>query len=449
MSKPGITRRLANFIVASRWDEIPGPVQHEAARATLNWLGCAVGGCREEAVECLWAALREFAGPPQATLLGRGARTDMLTAAAVNAISANVFDFDDTHLATVIHPTSVVASALLALAEHRRISGSEFLHALALGIESACRIGNAVGIAHYEEGGYITSTCGIFGAAAASAKVLGLDAQRMNWALGIAATSASGLRMMLGSMAKCYNLANAARSGLTAALLAENNFTSSERALEAPRGFLNVLREDADSAAVTRGLGKQWEILALAYKPYPCGVVVHPVIDACLDLRAQQAIDTAAVARVEVSVNPLAIKLCGNPAPRDSLESKLSIAHSVAVALLDGAAGVAQYLDARAVDTAVVALRAKVVLAADAAISKEQARVRVILANGTIREMFVEHARGSIQRPLSDTELETKFRGLAAAELAPAQTGQLIEQCWTLAKLPDAGAIARASVATA
>jgi len=426
---------------------MPKPVRHEAARAMLNWLGCALGGCREEPVERLWAALREFAGPPQATLLGRGPRTDALTAATINAISANVFDFDDTHLATVIHPTAVVASALLALAEYRCISGSEFLHALALGIESACRIGNAVGIAHYEEGGYITSTCGIFGAAAASGKALGLDAQSMNWALGIAATSASGLRMMLGSMAKCYNVGNAARSGLSAALLAARGFTSSERALEAPRGFLNVLAERADSTAVTRGLGEQWEILDLAYKPYPCGVVVHPVIDACLDMRAQQAIDAAAVARVEVSVNPLAIKLCGNPAPRDSLESKLSIAHSVAVALLDGAASVAQYLDTRAVDATVVALRTKVVLAADASIGKEQARVRMILANGTMREMFVEHARGSIQRPLSDAELEAKFRGLAAAELTPAQTEQLIERCWSLASLPDAGAIARASVA--
>jgi len=442
-----VTKQLASFIVDSRWRDLPGPARHEATRATLNWLGCALGGCREEPVERLWEALREFAGPPQATLPGRGARTDMLTAASVNAISANVFDFDDTHLATVIHPTAVVASALLALAEHRRISGSEFLHALALGIESACRIGNAVGIAHYEKGGYITSTCGIFGAAAASGKALGLDTQRMNWALGIAATSASGLRMMLGSMAKCYNLANAARSGLSAALLAAQGFTSSERALEAPRGFLNVLTEGADSTVVTRGLGEQWEILALAYKPYPCGVVIHPVIDACLDMRAQHAIDAVAVARVEVHVNPLAIKLCGNPAPRDSLESKLSIAHSVAVALLDGAAGVAQYLDTRAVDATAAALRAKVVLTSDAAIDTDQARVRINLANGTTHEMFVEHARGSIDRPMSDAELEAKFSGLATAELAPQQTERLISLCWSLADLPDAGAIARASVA--
>jgi 2-methylcitrate dehydratase PrpD len=443
--EPAVTATLARFVVASQWNDIPAAVRREARRATINWLGCALGGCRDEPVEYLWAALHEFAGPPRATLLGRGAKTDALTAAMINAISANVLDFDDTHLATVVHPTAVVASALMALAEYHPISGAEFLHALALGIECACRVGNAVGIAHYEQGGYITSTCGIFGAAAASGKALGLNAQRMTWALGIAATQASGLRMMLGSMTKSYNLGNAARGGLNAALLAARGFTSSEGALEAPRGFLKVVKGDDNSDAVTRELGEQWEILALAYKPYPCGVVIHPVIDACLDLRAQHAIDAAAVSRVEVNVNPLAIKLCGNPAPRDGLESKLSIAHSVAVALSDGAAGVAQYREARVTDVAVIALRAKVVVNADAAIGTEQARVRVALSNGAAHELFVEHARGSSARPLSDAELEAKFRGLATTVLRPLQIDAALAVCSSIETRADAADLARAA----
>ena len=443
MPDSAITAAVARFVVASRWDKLPPAVQREARRATLNWLACALGGCRDETVARLWTGLQDFAGPAQATLLGRGAKTDALTAAMVNAVSGNVLDFDDTHLATVVHPTAVVASALLALAEHRRIAGAEFLHALALGIECACRIGNAVGPAHYEGGWHISATCGVFGAAAAAGKVLGLDAQRMSWALGIAATEAAGLRMMLGSMAKCYNLGNAARSGLNAALLAAHGFTSSERALEAPRGFLNVLADAPDAAAVTRGLGEEWEILSLAYKPYPCGVVIHPVIDACLDLRAQYAIDASAVTRVEVQVSPLAIKLCGNPAPRDGLESKLSIAHSVAVALLDGAAGVAQYVDARVTDPVAILLRDKVVSTADAAIGKQQARVRIVLANGVAHELFVAHARGSSGRPLSDAELTTKFRGLAAGVLSPAQIDAALAVCNSLETQADAGDLAR------
>ncbi len=441
---PAITGTLARFAVESRWSAIPAAVQREASRATINWLGCALGGCRDETVERLWSALADFAGPPQATPLGRGAKTDVLTAALVNAVSANVLDFDDTHLATVIHPTAVVASALLALAEHRHISGAEFLHALTLGIECACRIGNAVGPAHYEDGWHISGTCGVFGAAVAAGKILGLDAQQMAWALGIAATEASGLRLMLGSMTKSFNLGHAARSGLNAALLAAKNFTSSERALESRTGFLRVLATDGDSAAITRELGSQWEVLANAYKPYPCGVVIHPAIDACLDLRVQHAIDASAIARIELRVNPLAIKLCGNPAPRDGLESKLSIAHAVAAAMLDGAAGVAQFTDMRVATSAVIALREKVALTADAAIGKEQAHARVTLAGGTNHELFVMHARGSLARPLSDAELATKFRALAAGVLTPAKIETALAVCATLETRGDAADLVRA-----
>ena len=444
MSDTAISAALARFVTDSQWRDIPAPVRRAAARATLNWLGCALGGCRDETVERLWAALQAFAGPPQATLLGRNRKTDVLTAALFNAVSSNVLDFDDTHIATVIHPTAVVASALLALAEHRRVSGSEFLHALALGIEATCRIGNAVGLAHYEKGWYITSTCGVFGAAIAAGKVLGLDAQQMNGALGIAATSASGLCMMLGSMTKCYNLGNAAKSGLSAALMAAQGYTSSARALEAPRGFLSVLADAADGAAVTRGLGERWEILDVAYQPYPCGVVIHAVIDACLDLRAQHAIDATQVVRVEATVNPLTVMLCKNPAPRDGLESKLSIAHSVAAALTDGAAGVAQYLDTRVHDPAVIALRKKVALHEDAAIGKEQARVRITLTDGSRHELFVEHARGSGGHPLSDAELTSKFRGLAAGLLSPARIDAALTSWQSLEACADVGELARA-----
>ncbi len=445
MTEAAISAALARYVTDSQWHDVPAPVQHQASRATLNWLGCALGGCRDETVNRLWDAVRDFAGPPQATLLGRAEKADALTAALINAVSSNVLDFDDTHIATVIHPTAVVASALLALAECRRVSGQEFLHALALGIEATCRIGNAVGLAHYEKGWYITSTCGVFGAAIAAGKVLGLDAQQMNGALGIAATSASGLRMMLGSMTKCYNLGNAAKSGLSAALMAAKGFTGSARALEAPRGFLSVLAEDADGPAVTRGLGQRWEMLDVAYKPYPCGVVIHAVIDACLDLRVLHAINAAQVTRVEAMVNPLTIMLCKNPAPRDGLESKLSIAHSVAAALTDGAAGVAQYLDERVSDPALVALRKKVVLCEDPAIGKEQARVNITLADGSRHELSVEHARGSGGRPLSDAELISKFRGLASGVLSPARIDAALAVWQSLETCADVGELARAA----
>ena len=444
MPSTDTTARLAGFLANAAPHELPAAVRREAGRALLNWLGCALGGCRDPAVDKAWAALADFAGPPQAALIGRGAHSDAPTAALVNAIAANALDFDDTHLASVVHPTVPVAAALLALAGARRLSGAAFLHALALGIETACRLGIAVGPAHYEDGWHISGTCGVFGAAAACARALGLDAVRTAHALGIAATSAAGLRLMLGSEAKCFNLGHAARSGLTAALLAARDFTSSTRALEAPRGFLAVLAGGGDADAVTRDLGAHWELLANAYKPYPCGVVTHATIDACLDLRAQRPLDAAAIAQIELRVAPLAIQLCGNPAPRDGLEAKLSLAHGAAVALMDGAAGVAQFDDARARDPAIAALRERVVLVATPALEKDQAGATVVLRDGSRREYFVEHARGSRERPLSDDDLAAKFRALAAGVLPTARIDETLALCATLDACADAGALARA-----
>lgn len=441
------TRQLAQFAAESRWGDIPRAVRHEGERAILNWLGCAIGGCRDESVEVMLAALREFSGAPQATLIGRGGRLDALTAACINATSSNRLDFDDTHLRTVIHPTVPVASALLALAEYRPLTGAEFLHAFVLGVDAECRIGNAVSPEQYEHGWHITATCGVLGAAVAAGKALALDPQRMAWALGIAATQASGLMEMLGTMCKSYNMGHAARNGLSAALLAQAGYTSSERALEAPRGFLNVLATRSNAAEITDALGSRWEIMQNAYKPYPCGIVIHPVIDACLDLRVAHRIDPAQIAKVEVTVHPLAQQLCGRKTPRDSLEGKLSLYHSAAVALCDGEAGVEQFLDARVAAPDVVALREMIAVSADAAIGAEQARVRVLLANGAAHEMFVEHARGCLARPMTDAELDAKFRRLAATELAPHEVENLAQQCWSLASLPDAAALAGGSVA--
>jgi len=444
-----VTRELARFIVASRWGDIPRGIRHEAKRALLNWLGCALGGCNDVAVETVLAALREFAGPPQASVLGRRERLDFLNAALVNAIGSNVLDFDDTHLKTVIHPTVPVASALAALVEHRPATGAQFLHAFILGVETECRIGNAVSPEHYNAGWHITATCGVFGAAAACGKLLGLDERQMAWALGIAATQASGLTAMLGSMAKTYNMGHAARNGSLAALLAAKNFTSSERALEAPRGFAHVLSTRFDPAAITAGLGASWELAQNAYKPYPCGIVVHPVIDACLQLRGEHAVTAEAIERIELKVHPLVLKLTGNPNPRTGLEAKLSVQHCAAVAFILGAAGVGEFTDACANDPRAAALRVRVVAREDAAVGKDAAGVSVTLKGGAQYEAYVAHATGSLERPMSDADLEAKFRALVAWGFSTCNAYDVIELIWSFDNIRDAAALARTTVPAA
>src|ERR1700675_837293 len=299
------TLALARFVERSSAASLPADVVHEAKRAILNWVGCAVGASQHATVSRALAALRPFMGPPQATLLGRGERIDILHAAMLNGISSHTFDFDDTHLKTVIHPAGPVASAILALAEYRTVSGADFLHAFALGVEVECRIGNAVYASHYDVGWHITGTTGVFGAAAAAGKLLGLREQQLVWALGIAATQASGLREMFGSMCKPLHVGLAAKNGLTAALLAHENFTSSLAGIEGKRGFANVLATERDYSEITDGLGKTWELLENTYKPFACGIVIHPTIDACIQLRREHSLTADAISQVDLRVHPV------------------------------------------------------------------------------------------------------------------------------------------------
>lgn len=440
-----VTHQLARYVVESRWTDIPAPARREALRSFLNWTGCTVGGCRHETVERALAALAGFSGTPQASVLGRSERLDILHAALINGISSHVFDFDDTHLKTIIHPSGPVASAILALAERRPVSGEEFLHAFILGVEVECRIGNAVYPAHYDVGWHITGTAGVFGAAAAAGKLLGINVQQMTWALGIAATQSSGLREMFGTMCKPFHPGRAAQNGLTAALLAQQNFTSSERAIEAPRGFAHVLSSARDFNQITDRLGETFEITLNTYKPFACGIVIHPVIDGCIQLRNEHNLKPGQIDNIAAKVHPLVLELTGKATPRTGLEGKFSVYHSAAVAVIHGAAGEKQYSDGCVRDAAVVALRDKVTATADAKIREHEAYINVRLRDGRTLTKHVEHAIGSMQRPMSDADLEAKFRGLAGAILPSAQVDKLIDICWSLGKLDDAGEVARAA----
>ena len=441
-----VTRTLARFVLEHNASSLPTAVRHEAARSFLNWVGCAVGASRHATVERALSALSEFSGPAEATVLGRSDRVDVMLAALMNGITSHTFDFDDTHLKTVIHPSGPVASAILALAERKPVSGEAFLHAFVLGVEVECRIGNAVYPEHYDAGWHITGTAGVFGAAAAAGRLLGLSEQQMVWALGIAATQSSGLREMFGTMCKPFHPGNAARNGLLAALLAQQNFTSSDQGIEAKRGFAHVLSTAFKPEEITGRLGETWEISLNTYKPFACGIVIHPIIDACIQLRNQHDLKAGDIEAIEARVHPLVLELTGKKTPQVGLEGKFSVYHSAAVAIIHGAAGEAEYSDECVRNPQVTAMRDQVNAVLDKTMHEDQTRVSVRLRNGKTVEQFVEHAVGSLDRPMSDADLEAKFRGLAKGVLAPAECDRLIKLCWDVGKLKDAGEVARASV---
>ena len=438
-----VTRTLARFIVESRPGDIPDTVVHEAQSALLHWIGCSLGGSRHEALECALATFNEFSGPREAGIIGRKERVDILLAALMNGISGDALGFSDTHLKTVIHAGGVVGPAVLALAERTPVSGRDFLHAFLLGIEVACRVGLVVYPWHYARGWHITGTAGTFGAAAAAGKLLGLDEQRMTWALGIAATQAAGLREMFGTMCKNLHGGRAAQNGLSAALLAHKGFTSSNQAIEAPRGFANVLGDAPNLAAITDGLGTTFEVSQNTYKPFPCGVVIHPVIDGCITLKAAHEISIIGISRIALRVNPLVLELCGRKTPATTSEAKLSVYHSAAAALIKGRMTELEYAMPCVSDAEVIALRGKVVATADAAIRGDEADVVIEFVDGKSLHHHVDYAVGSTQRPMSDADIETKFRGLAAPVLPTAAISQLIENCWNITKAGDAAVLAR------
>lgn len=438
---PPISRILAGFVAnhpSRGWSDA---VDREAHRTFLNWLGCAIGAAHHEAANAALAAVQVLQPAPQATVAGRAERVDIASAALINGITSHTFDFDDTHLKTIIHPAGPVASAALALAEHTGASGRAVLDALVLGIDVACRVGNMLYPDHYDRGWHITGTTGTLGAAAACARLLGLDADRTQMALGIAASQPVGLREQFGTMTKPFHPGGAARAGLLSALLAQQGFTASPRALEAPRGFAQVVSTKYAWNEITEELGERFEISFNSYKPFACGIVIHPSIDACVQLRAQ-GIEAGQIERIELKVHSLVLELTGKKEPADGLAAKFSVYHGCASGLIFGRATEDEYADAIVNRADMLALRRKVVATVDDSIDEASADVTAVLTDGRRVHVFVEHAIGSLRRPMSDAALETKFHGMSDRVLGTARTHDLLAACWNLGNAADVRALA-------
>jgi len=434
---PPVTRRLADFVANFAGGAFPPEVEHEARRTLLNWLGCAIGASRHATLEAALAAVRELEPPMQATVLGRRDRVDMASAALLNGISSHTFDFDDTHLKTIIHPAGPVASAALALAEHVGASGQQLVDALVLGVDVACRIGNMVYPDHYDRGWHITGSTGMLGAAAACSRLLGLDADRTTMALGIAASQPVGVREQFGSMSKPFHPGAAARNGLTSALMARHGFTASPRAIEAPRGLAQTYSGKCAWNEITDELGKRFEICYNTYKPFACGIVIHPSIDGCITLRATHRLRPEDVARVDLRVHPLVLELTGKASPRTGLESKFSVYHACAAGLVYGSAGEREFSDEVVVDPRILALRARVHAIADRDIDEASADVMITTSDGNHHRFFVEHAIGSLERPMTDDDLARKFHDLVDPILGRARADELIASAMTITAAPD------------
>jgi len=267
----------------------------------------------------------------------------------------------------------------------------------------------------------------------------------MVWALGLAATQAAGVREMFGSMAKSFQPGRAAQNGLTAARLAAADFTAGERGLEGPRGFVPVTAAEYDLDRIGDGLGERFALSGNAYKPYACGLVVHPTIDGCSQIRERDRPDPAQIEAIELRVAPLVLDLCNKRDLRRALESKYSIYHAAAIGLARGKGGLQEFTDDAVADPLLARLRDRVSVTAAADVTEDQVDISVRLDDGRVLELFVEQSLGNVHRPLSNAQLEDKFRDQGVLALPPLQVDHLIAECWRIDELEDAGQLARDS----
>lgn len=437
IGKEGITRQLAQYVTGFDYKDLPSEVIHAAKRCLLDWLGVALGGSSHYGVDHLLHVTEEVRTQGRAIIIGRRRKADILHAALINGYMSHVLDYDDTHLESFVHSSAPVWPAIASLGAIMKISGKDALSAFVLGYEVENRIGRVLFPHHDERGWHMTAMVGGFGAAAATGKLLKLDAGQLSQAFGIVATYSSGLREMFGTMSKSLHIGKAAMSGLYASLLARSGFTSSEKVLEAPRGFFAVNAGGGDIGRVVACLGEGFEILGNSFKPYSCGVVTHPIIDAVVNLRNREGLESQHVVAIEAEVNTMVPDVTGKKSPTTGLDGKFSIYHCIAAALVDGACGPDQFSDEKVNDPEIISIRKRASIRVNPSFRKHEARVRITLGSGRRPEEHIPFARGTSHNPLTDDELTGKYHSMAERVLGLNRAQELAEKTWGIDEVDD------------
>jgi 2-methylcitrate dehydratase PrpD len=439
LASPGLntTKVFGDFLARFRFEDLPERAVHEARRGLIDWLGCALAGSGHPTIDKLLAVFSTISGKPQAMVLGRRRKLGLLEAPLANGQMGHMLDYDDTHMGgVVLHTSGPVLAALLPLIELGGVSGRDLICAYAAGFEAGVRVGQSAP-GHHAGGWHLTGTLGSIAAGAAAGRLLRLDSLRMTHALGIAATQASGMQQNRGTMCKSFHAGKAASNGLLAALLAEQGFDSTDEMIEGKRGFCRIYSDRAAPELVLEELGTRWEIARNGHKPYACGVVLHPALDAMIALRGTQVRTPAEIERVELAVHPLAVRITGLADPETGLQSKFSIYHAAAAAYLDGCAGIAQFTDGRAAMADVVALRGKIAARIDETLDKDQAAATLLTTAGERIESRIEHASGTVANPMSDRAIEDKFMANAVPVIGEERARQVTAAAWALDALAD------------
>ena len=443
------TKMLCAHLASTQYADLTPAAVREARRGMLDWIGCALAGSTHPTIGKLLGVLKEIGGRPLATVIGHDLKLGLLDAALANGQMGHVLDLDDTHMdGVVLHASSPVLATLFALAERAPVSGAELMLAYAVGFEAGVRTGRA-SPGHHTGGWHPTGTLGSIAAGVAAGKLLNLDGQRLDYAMGIAATQAAGMQLNRGTSCKSFHAGKAASNGVLAALLAQSGFDSSQEIVEGKKGFCHIYSDTAEPGQLVAGLGQAWMIEGNGHKPYACGILLHALIDAVIALRQHAVADMSTLDGIVLQVHPQALTVSGITEPATGLQAKFSALHSAAVAFADGAAGIAQYTDAKAVDTGIVALRRKIKLVANESLRKDEA-LATLTAGGARHELHIEHASGTVFNPMTDSAIKEKFKANSIPIVGAERASRICDMVWSLERQTDVrDLIALMSMATA
>jgi 2-methylcitrate dehydratase PrpD len=438
-----LTRALAEQASAVTYDGLPEPVRVLARQCVLDYYGVALAGADDSLATILLDELTEAGGAAQASIIGHKARLPALSAALVNGAIGHALDYDDVNLAMPGHASVAILPGLIALAEQRRSSGQEVIAAFVAGYEIACRIGMALRPGHYDRGFHATGTVGCFGAAAACARLLGLDAEATARALGIAGTQAAGLKSQFGTMCKPFHAGKASHNGLLAARLAARGFSSRDDLVECEQGFALTHSPDFAPAAALATPPNGFHIFGNLFKYHAACYLTHGPIECARALREQHGVEPEQVARLTLSLDRSCDRVCNIPAPTDGLEAKFSLRQTVAMALSGvDTASLGAYSPATATDPALVRLREKLDLDFHDGWPQAAAELEVALNDG--RVLRVSHDAGipSADIAAQGERLVAKFDALAEPVLGAARSRELRATILSLDTLGDVGILA-------
>jgi len=433
----GSTQSLAEFIVNLKFEDIPQNVIDQAKKCFLDWLGVALGGTNYPIADILTEFAGDIGGKEQATILGKGIRTNILNAALANGAISHVLDFDDTHIDSICHISSPIMPVIFSLGEYKRINGKDCIAAFVSAFETSARLGMAIEPDHYNTGWHATSTIGHIGATAAAGKLLALNEKQMRCAFGIGATQACGFQAVFGTMCKPFHPGKAAMDGILASMLAQKGFDCPENILEAKKGFCEIFSKHVDFTKITEELGEEYQILNNTFKPYASCLLTHPSIDAALDLRNTYNLSIQDIEKIEGHVAPLLMDVAGKENPKTALEGKFSIYYCIAVALAEGDVGENKFTDRRMSDKILSNLQKLISLEVDRSFDNTTAELTIRTRKGPLYTKKILTPRGDPRNPLSFSQLEQKFKKLGETVLSEEKINKLLTHIQSLEKLED------------